>query len=86
MGRMKCAPFLFCGRVVRRLYRKGKTYNLQGIFHFVSVCAKKHMACREKYKPYILKYKALISKYVPYIFCHNKPLKNNNLRKLLKLG
>ena len=57
----------------------GKTYNLQGIFHFVSVCAKKHMACREKYKPYILKYKALISKYVPYIFCYNKPLKNNNL-------
>ena len=26
------------------------------------------MACRKKYKPYILKYKALISKYMPYIF------------------
>ena len=29
---------------------------------------KKHMACCEKYKPGILKYKALILKYVPYIF------------------
>ena len=80
MGRMKCAPFLFCGRVVRRLYRKGKTYNLQGIFHFVSVCAKKHMACREKYKPYILKYKALISKYVPCIFREKRHLIFNDLQ------
>ena len=79
MGRMKCAPFCFAGEWFGGCIERGKTYNLQGIFHFVSVCAKKHMACREKYKPYILKYKALISKYVPYIFCHNKPLKNNNL-------
>ena len=27
------------------------------------------MACRKKYKPYILKYKALILKYVPCVFC-----------------
>ena len=32
---------------------------------------KTHMACCEKYKPYILKYKALISKYMACIFCKN---------------
>ena len=41
--------------------------------------AKKHMAYRKKYKPCILKYKALISKYMPYIFCRYKYLKNNSL-------
>ena len=30
---------------------------------------KKHMACRKQYKPSILKYKALILKQVPCIFC-----------------
>ena len=29
------------------------------------------MAYRKKYKPYILKYKALVSKYMPYIFREN---------------
>ena len=38
-----------------------------------------HMACCEKYKPYILKYKALISKYMPYIFSVFKCLKFNGL-------
>ena len=37
------------------------------------------MAYREKYKPYILKYKALISKYMPCIFGGLKPLKYNDL-------
>ncbi|PWL78655.1 MAG: hypothetical protein DBY24_07160 [Prevotellaceae bacterium] len=50
----------------------------------VSGCAKKHMAYRKKHKPCILKYKALISKYMPCIFCLFKYLKNNNLQKLSK--
>ena len=37
------------------------------------------MAYRKKYKPCILKYKALI---VPYIFALYKYLKNNNLKNL----
>ncbi|PWL77054.1 MAG: hypothetical protein DBY24_09565 [Prevotellaceae bacterium] len=47
-------------------------YNMQVgktcIFQGVNASGKTHMACCEKYKPYILKYKALISKYMPYIF------------------
>ena len=37
------------------------------------------MACCKKYKPYILKYKALISKYMPYIFVRYKFLNNSNV-------
>ena len=37
------------------------------------------MAYRKKYKPCILKYKALISKYMPYIFSKNKMLKYSAL-------
>ena len=40
------------------------------------------MAYRKKYKPCILKYKALILKYVPYVFALYKCLKNNNLKNL----
>ncbi len=40
-----------------------------------------HMACCEKYKPYILKYKALILKYVPYIFCGKQILIFSDLQK-----
>ncbi len=39
------------------------------------------MACCEKYKPYILKYKALISKYMPYIFDEKRYLIFNNLQE-----
>ena len=35
----------------------------------ISRHGKTHMACCKKYKPYILKYKALILKQVPCIFC-----------------
>ena len=42
-----------------------------------------HMACCEKYKPYILKYKALILKYVPCIFDCDMCVKNNDLQKKL---
>ena len=49
------------------------------VFSSFSNGEKTHMACCEKYKPYILKYKALILKYVPYIFCGNKSLNNNDL-------
>ena len=38
----------------------------------------------KKYKPYILKYKALISKYMPCIFHLFKCLKDNTLQKLSK--
>ena len=51
------------------------------IFPYFWGCAKKHMACRKKYKPYILKYKALISKYMPYIFRKNWHLIFSNLQK-----
>ena len=40
------------------------------------------MAYRKKYKPCILKYKALILKHVPYIFAFYKYLKNSNLKNL----
>ena len=36
------------------------------------------MAYREKYKPYILKYKALVLKYVPCIFCAFQMLDNQH--------
>ena len=39
------------------------------------------MACCEKYKPYILKYKALILKYMPYNFRENRYLIFNNLQR-----
>ena len=39
------------------------------------------MAYRKKYKPYILKYKALVSKYMPYIFRRYKHLKNKHIQK-----
>jgi len=39
------------------------------------------MAYRKKYKPYILKYKALISKYMPYIFRLSKHLNHKDLQK-----
>ena len=39
------------------------------------------MACCEKYKPYILKYKALISKYMPYIFDEKWCLIFNDLQE-----
>ena len=38
------------------------------------------MAYRKKYKPYILKYKALVSKYVPYIFREKRHLIFNDLQ------
>ena len=40
----------------------------------------------KKYKPYILKYKALISKYMPCIFCLFKSLIHSNLQKFLKFS
>ena len=40
---------------------------------------KKNMACCEKYKALILKYKPYISKYMACIFAFSKPLKHNNL-------
>ena len=43
------------------------------------------MAYRKKYKPCILKYKALILKYVPYIFAICKCLNNNNLKNLQEM-
>ena len=64
-------PFAPAHGVLWRIFRY--------VFGYVSLCAKKHMACREKYKPYILKYKALISKYMPCIFGGLKPLKYNDL-------
>ena len=39
------------------------------------------MACCKKYKPYILKYKALISKYMPYIFDEKWYLIFNDLQE-----
>ena len=42
---------------------------------------KKHKACCKKYKPYISKYKALVLKQVPCIFCLSKCLKNNMVQK-----
>ena len=39
------------------------------------------MAYRKNYEPYILKYKALILKYMPYIFCENKSLNHNDLQE-----
>ena len=44
---------------------------------------KKHMACCEKYKALILKYKPYISKYMACIFAFFRPLKHNNLQKYL---
>ena len=43
------------------------------------------MACGKKHKPFILKYKAHISKYVPCIFCLFKFLINSNLQNLPKI-
>ena len=37
------------------------------------------MAYRKKYKPCILKYKALVSKYMPYIFREKRYLIFSNL-------
>ncbi len=39
------------------------------------------MAYRKKYKPCILKYKALILKYVPYIFWLSKKLVFSKVKK-----
>ena len=50
------------------------------IFYMFCLHAKTHMAYRKKYKPYILKYKALVSKYVPYIFCEKRYLIFNDLQ------
>ena len=44
------------------------------------------MAYRKKYKPCILKYKALILKYVPYIFDEKRHLIFNNLQNPQKEG
>ena len=44
------------------------------------------MAYSKKYKPCILKYKALISKYMPYIFRLSKCLTDSNLQKLQENG
>ena len=43
------------------------------------------MACGKKHKPFILKHKAHISKYVPCIFCLFKFLINSNLQNLPKI-
>ena len=51
------------------------------IFRGVNASGKTHMACCEKYKPYILKYKALISKYMPYIFDEKWYLIFNDLQE-----
>ena len=48
--------------------------------------SKKHMAYRKKYKPCILKYKALVSKYMPYIFCEKRYLIFSNLQNPQKEG
>ena len=47
----------------------------------ISRHGKTHMACCKKYKPYILKYKALILKKVPCIFRLSKCLIFNILQK-----
>jgi len=44
------------------------------------------MACRKKYKAYILKYVPCILKYMPCIFRCDNPLVNNNLQKLVKIA
>ena len=43
------------------------------------------MACGKKHKPFILKHKAHISKYVPCVFCLFKFLINSNLQDLPKI-
>ena len=43
------------------------------------------MACGKKHKPFILKYKAHILKYVPCVFCLFKFLINSNLQNLPKI-
>lgn len=48
-------------------------------FWFICAHSKKHMACGKKHKPFILKNKAHISKYVPCFFSLFKSLINSNL-------
>ena len=43
------------------------------------------MACGKKHKPFILKHKAHISKYVPCVFCLFKFLINSNLQDISKI-
>ena len=54
---------------------------------FLVICAhsKKHMACGKKHKPFILKHKAHISKYVPCVFSLYKFLIYSNLQNLPKI-
>ena len=58
-------------------FREKHSHIFEGIFRCfftLSERAKTHKASCKKYKPYILKYKALISKYVPCIFCEKRHL------------
>ena len=70
--------FLFCV-ITTDVFYPAKTYKNR-----LCISPKTHKACNEKYKPYILKYKALISKYMPYIFYLSERLKNNDLPKRSK--
>ena len=64
-------------------FREKHSHIFEGIFRCfftLSERAKTHKASCKKYKPYILKYKALISKYVPCIFCEKRHLIFNDLQ------
>ena len=64
-------------------FREKHSHIFEGIFRCfftLSERAKTHKASCKKYKPYILKYKALISKYVPCFFREKRHLIFNDLQ------
>ena len=64
-------------------FREKHSHIFEGIFRCfftLSERAKTHKASCKKYKPYILNYKALISKYVPCIFREKRHLIFNDLQ------
>ena len=64
-------------------FREKHSHIFEGIFRCfftLSERAKTHKASCKKYKPHILKYKALISKYVPCIFREKGHLIFNDLQ------
>ena len=64
-------------------FREKHSHIFEGIFRCfftLSERAKTQKASCKKYKPYILKYKALISKYVPCIFREKRHLIFNDLQ------
>ena len=64
-------------------FREKHSHIFEGIFRCfftLSERAKTHKASCKKYKPYILKYKVLISKYVPCIFREKRHLIFNDLQ------